>query len=443
MTTTTPLNVLDQLYLGLDREDEPWSVHLEVRVEGRVDAGRLRAAACRAAAQHPMARARLADSRVTDLRLRWEIADELDDVDLVEVDCTGPEQLARAREELLGRSPALDRAGPFALLLAHEKAGDVVVLNLHHAAGDGLAALRLMGSIARAYGGEDDPPAPVDPLAVRDVKAMAAPGSVRDRLTRGRVGLDYLARGLSAPTRLAAQGAGDEPGYGFALSTFEPEEVEQLAALRTEGATLNDVLLGGLAVAVRRWNEHHDADSGAVYLMMPINLRPAAWRHEVVGNFASYVSVRLAEPEHRTLEAAIRAAAAGTRRIKDGSVAGLIVDLFGAPNLLPAALKGRMQDLIPLTGNVVVDTAVLSNLGRLDDVPGFGDDAGAVREVWFSPPGRMPLGASFGVATVDGRLHLTLRHRHALLDGPAAASLLGLLRDVLLGERRGRDSNPR
>jgi hypothetical protein len=53
------------------------------------------------------------------------------------------------------------------------------------------------------------------------------------------------------------------------------------------------------------------------------------------------------------------------------------------------APKRRMQDLIPLTGNLVVDTAVLSNLGRIADVPQLGD-AGAVREVWFSPPGRMP-----------------------------------------------------
>ena len=44
------------------------------------------------------------------------------------------------------------------------------------------------------------------------------------------------------------------------------------------------------------------------------------------------------------------------------------------------------------------------------------DDAGSVRELWFSPPGRMPLGASFGAATLDQRLLVTLRYRHTLLD---------------------------
>jgi NRPS condensation-like uncharacterized protein len=319
------------------------------------------------------------------------------------------------------------------MLLAHDPGGDVLVLNLHHAAGDGLSALRLMGSIARAYAGEDDPVAPVDPLAVRDVAAMAGPGSVGERLTRGRAALDYLARGVSTPTRIEPRGHTPRPGYGFVLEAFEPDEVEGLVAHRRDGATVNDVLLGGLAVAVRRWNEQHGAGSGAVYLMMPINLRPAEWRFEVVGNFASYVSVRLGSGDHATLDEAIQAAAASTRRIKDGGIAGLIVDLFNPPTLLPTGLKRRMQDLIPLTGNVVVDSAVLSNLGRIQSVPRLGD-AGDVREVWFSPPGRMPLGASFGAATLDDRLFMTLRYRHALFDGAAAAEFMATYKDVLVGE---------
>jgi NRPS condensation-like uncharacterized protein len=428
---TARLNVLDELYLHLDRDEEPWSVHLEIRVEGRIDAQRLEAAAREAARRHPIARARLAPSRGTDVRYEWEIADELADVDLEEVDSGDAENLARARERLLSRTPSLDRPGPFALLLAHRAGGDVVVLNLHHAAGDGMSALRLMGSIARAYGGEADPVPAADPLALRDVAAMAAPGSIKERLTRGRAALDYLARGVSAPSRIAPDGDSSRPGYGFELLEFGPEEVRRLLEHRSGGATVNDVLLGALAVTVRRWNERHDTPAGPVYLMMPINLRPPEWRYEVVGNYASYVSVRLGAGDHATLGDAVQAAAAGTRRIKDDGIAGLIVDLFGPSTLLPSGLKRRMQDLIPLTGNVVVDTAVLSNLGRIESVPHLGD-AGAVRELWFSPPGRMPLGASLGAATLDGRLFLTLRHRHALFDDAAAREFLATFEDVIL-----------
>ena len=213
-------------------------------------------------------------------------------------------------------------------------------------------------------------------------------------------------------------------------STFESAEVEQIVALRQDGATVNDVLLGGLATTVNRWNEQHGASGGTIYLMMPINLRPAAWRQEIVGNFASYVSVRVDSGHETTLDAAIQAAAASTQRIKDGGIAGLIIDLFGAPTLLPTAIKRRMQDLLPLTGNVLVDTAVLSNLGRIDNVPHLGN-AGTVRELWFSPPGRMPLGASFGAATLDGRLLITLRYRHALLDATAADQFLTAFKETL------------
>ena len=166
---------------------------------------------------------------------------------------------------------------------------------------------------------------------------------------------------MNAPTRVTPRGASGSQGYGFELLTFEPAQVQQLSALRTDGSTVNDVLLGGLALAVSRWNHQHGASSGAIYLMMPINLRPPEWRLDVVGSFASYVSVRVGSSDRTTLEDAIAAAADSTRRIKDGAIAGLIVDPFGAPPILPTAVKRRMQDLIALTGNVVVDTAVFSN----------------------------------------------------------------------------------
>jgi hypothetical protein len=98
--------------------------------------------------------------------------------------------------------------------------------------------------------------------------------------------------------------------------------------------------------------------------------------------------------------------------------------------MLNVAAKRRLQALIPLTGNVVVDTASLSNLGVVDSMPSLGD-AGSVRGLWFSPPARMPLGASVGALTLDGRLSVTLRYRHALFDQRAATAFAGVFREVL------------
>jgi len=426
---TAPLTVLDELYLYLDRPEEPFSVHTEMRVEGSLDPERLEAAVRRAALRHPIARARLADARAIDVHNRWEISDELATVDLSVVDCDGPARLARERERLLSRIPDLNRPGPFSLVLAHAGDGDVLIMNLHHAAGDGLSAIALMRSIARAYAGKRDPKPRFDALSARDLGEVAG-GSLKQRIARGRVALEYVPRWVRGPARIAAQGSSERAGYGFELLCLEPAELAQLERLRAGEATLNDVLLGGLAVTVHRWDEEHGAAGGPVYLSMPVNMRPAQWRSDVVGNFAAYISVCMGTTAQRTLAAAIQAAARNTQRIKRGGVAGFMVDLFTPPSALPTGLKRHMQRLLPLTRNYSVDTAVLSNLGRLAPLPRLAE-AGAVKGVWFSPPGRMPLGASLGAGTLDGRLFLTLRYRRAQFNAKAAGEFLDTFRSVL------------
>ena len=306
------------------------------------------------------------------------------------------------------------------------------MLNLNHAAGDGLSAVRFMASVLRAFAGHDDPAPLVDPLAVRDVAALVGSSSLRTRLARIPGIIEQTAR-LSPPVRIAPSG-GDAArrGYGFELLALDATEVGALTALRAGGATLNDVLLGALAVTVHRWNRRRYAARGRITIMMPVNLRPAAWRHDVVGNYASYVSVHLGADDATDLRAAIAAAATRTRRIKQEGGAGVLVDLLGLPTAtLPTVVKQRFQRLITGTRDHFVPTTVLSNLGRLAPFPRLGDEAGGVREVWFSPPGRMPLGASLGAAGWGDELLLTLRYRHALLDARGAAGFAGLLREVL------------
>src|SRR3954454_20435227 len=427
MGASAQLNILDELYLHLDREDEPWSVQLEVQAEGRIDADRLASATREAAALHPVARARLSDTRGTDRRYHWEIADELAEAPLEVVECSDGSAVERARERALGVVPSLDEAPPFALTLVQRPSGDSLILNIHHAAGDGIGALRLMGSILRAYAGEEDPLPDVDPIEARDIGKIVST-SLADRLSGGRALVEHMARFATPPARVAPDGGADEPdgpAYGFELIQLSAEEANAAMELRRDGATMNDVLIGALGVAIRRWNEQHEGDGGRIALMMPVNLRPKEWRFDVIANFASYVTVHLAEDEQDDLDTAVPVTAERTRKIKDDGIPGLIVDLLAFPTALPTAIKQRLQQLIPLTGDMVVDTAVLSNLGKLEELPG-------VTRVGFSPPGRMPLGASFGVATLGDRMWVTLRYRHALFDADAAGEFLGLYKRVLL-----------
>jgi NRPS condensation-like uncharacterized protein len=429
--TSIPLNLLDELYLNLDREPEPWTVHYELRVGQHLDTARLAGAIAAAARRHPLARARLASWRFQDRGYDWEIADELALIPLTIVVCDDEEALAKERDRLFTTTPSLETAPPFAIVLARGRDSDSVLLNLHHAAGDGVSAARLMLSILRAYAGEEDPVPPLDPLAVHDVRRLSAAATPTERYARTLALARSAWRPFVRTARVARDGGDDRPAYGFEQLSFSPEESRALFARRPRDTTVNDVLLAALAVAIDRWNAAHGRSARLMALTMPVNLRPSDWRSEVVANFSSWVTVWIRPRPGEDLCSVIERVGARTRAIKRDGTGGMAVDLLEISGKLIIAAKRWLQYLIPLTGNVVVDTASLSNLGRLEALPSQFD--GATADVSFSPPGRMPLGVSIGVVTLEDRLHLTLRYRHAQFGPEAARRFTMLYRDVLLG----------
>lgn len=333
--TAAPLSVLDELFLHLDTPDEPWSVHMEIGVERRLDADRLTHAVHEALAWHP-----------------------------------------RSRERV-----------------------------------------------------------PVCSASARDLtsrRRSRSPWLVADRALKVRATLEMLAEAGGAPARIAADGATVANGYGFERFELGDGELDQVIAGRESGQTVNDVLLAALGLTIDRWNLDRDQPTGRIAFMMPVNLRPAAWASSVVSNLASYVTISRHEAERQTLAGAVRAVARRTRRVKSARTDGLLIDVLGLPSLLPVGIRRRMPSLISIVESRLVDTVVLSNLGRLAAPQPMGD-AGQVRSVWFSPPARMPLGAAIGVATMSGRMFVTLRYRHALLDADAARRFATLYRETLIG----------
>jgi NRPS condensation-like uncharacterized protein len=429
-----PLNLLDEHFLNLDQEREPWGVHIEVRVSGRLDAELLAEAIGAAVRRHPLARVKLMRSRPLDLAYRWDVDDAPDRMPLTVTECPDDRSLAVVRESLFAMSPPLRVAPPFRVVLAHRPGGDAILVNLHHAAGDGVSAVRLMRSILRAYAGVDDPVPALDPLAVRDVLQLARARSLEEGAARWTAMASEAARRLAPVARVARQGGDRRPGYGFELMALSSDETGAVLAKRDDdnGATVNDVLLAALTIAIRRWNAGHGRATGRVSLTMPVNMRPDSWREEVVGNYAAYVTVSLAPGEHEDVRSALEETVDRTRQIKESRLAGVTVMLLVGPSMLPVAAKRRLQDLIPLTGNTVVDTASLSNLGVLDGWPDLGDLSGTVEAVWFSPPGRAPLGAALGIGTVGGRLHIAMRYPHSQFDRAGARAFGALYREVLV-----------
>jgi NRPS condensation-like uncharacterized protein len=426
-----PLSLLDELYLNLDRDTEPWTVHYELRLGVHLDADRLSAAIAQAADLHPLARSRLAPWRLQDRGYDWEIADRLDDVPLRIAECADEAALGAERERLFCTSPSLMSAPPFNIVLARGPAGDSVMLNLHHAAGDGISAARLLLSITRAYAGEPDPVPPLDPLAVHDVRALAAARSAREVSARRRAMLTASWRPVVQPARVARDGGDDRPAYGFECFALSVAESRRLFARHPKTATVNDVLLAALAIAIGRWNAEHGRRASPIALSMPVNLRPPEWQHEIFSNFASWVTVWVRPQRGEELNSVVSRVAQRTGAIKRDRLGGMAVDMLSVTSRLMIAAKRWFAHMKVFTAAAVVDTASLSNLGALDPLPAlFG---GPEVALWFSPPSQMPLGVGVGAVTLRDRLYVTMRYRHAQFDRGAARRFAELYRQILAG----------
>lgn len=408
---------VDELGRVFERRAEPNTVHFEAQVPGAIDADRLRRAVQEVLAAHPLLRARRRP-RGPSRRSWWEIGENAD-LDPLEVrsGTTEAGTIAAERERLFAEPIVLERSPLIRVRLVQTPERDAVILGAHHALFDGVSCLRLMRSIAAAYSGEADPVPPVDPLTVRAATPPVSQGSNQDPHT-------------TVPTRRSVRIARDShlpgAGYGFAVRVLEADETAALNAARQLGASVNDLLLAALFQAVATWNRRHCAAVGRVTITMPLNARPAQYRHEFLGNLSRIVSIGVPDPERddilRLLEAIVRQTAQA-KRCASPRAAGLVGAVLGAGRL-PYPLRRAMLAVGQLAAGSVTDTTCLSNIGRISDVFHFGV---AADQLWACPPAPMPRGLSVGAATYCGRLHLTVRHRHTLLDGPAAEEFATVL----------------
>ncbi|MDQ4071043.1 MAG: hypothetical protein M3203_16470 [Actinomycetota bacterium] len=410
-----PFTSLDEAVHLLDTPAEPWSIQLEVRVSGTLDEGRLRAAIPTALARHPMARAKLLPARRTDKRWTWAItgAPELDPLKVV--DCANDLELAEVRSELHSLSVPLAESPPLRLRLVRYPQGDVVMVNANHAAFDGFGTLAVLQSIAKAYIEEEEPEPDVPLPTARDLEGLTRAEGAGERMRRLRALADKARDLVTPPARIASKGGSDRAGYGIhQISVHLPRKPEK--------ATVNDLLLAALNLAIAGWNVEQGTSCRRISVLMPVNLRPPEWKTEVVTNFVSETRVTTTPKDRQSPQATLDAIADQTRRIKEGESAALM-ELLSKTARFPLWMKQPLSPFIWMTGNRLVDTAVLSNLGMVSDeeLPDFGPEAGDVLGVWFSAPARMPCGLSVGAVGAAGKLHLAFRYRYPLW-GPAAAT---------------------
>lgn len=227
-------------------------------------------------------------------------------------------------------------------------------------------------SIARAYSGDTDVAAELDPLAARDIVAAEAGGDARTRAARLRLLLRKMGDLVAVPARVARDGGADLPGYGIHLERLD---AESRGLDRLDPGAVNDILFAALHLTVALCNFEHGVRCARVSVLMPVNLRPEGWRGDVVANL-SVLARTLTKPGDRSLHKVLAAVVAQAGRMDQERTLTALLELIGQDSRLPAPLRRGLPVFPAITGNRLVDTAALAYLGRLDPPPLFGPEAG-------------------------------------------------------------------
>lgn len=421
MKTRFPLSVTDELFLHLEKAEEPMNLQLDIRFSGRLDEQKLEVALYSAMKMHPLTSVRIRRLTTVEGGYEWETVDRPDEDPVLAVACDSDEAVESARNEFYSRRLSLESAPPFRCLIAHREGGDWLFLKMSHAVTDAFGSYRFLQSVLRRYAGvNDNQPDDVDVIGARDLGREFGAKSLTERIRRGTSLLGYLMASVQLPTRITPHFAEEKAGVAFVSHTFSVADTDALAVLRKGSATLNDVLATLLQLTIQRWNESRKEGASRITLMNAVSLRPVTWRQEGVGNFSMWVNVATTSTERLQYERALASVSDQTRKIKAQETAGLLVDLLNITHLLPTALRKALTRLMPLTGNFVVDTSVLNNLGRVPDLPDPAGKTGRITAIRFSPPTNMPMGVAVGAVTLRGELTVTFRYRLAQFDRHAA-----------------------
>jgi NRPS condensation-like uncharacterized protein len=424
-----PFAPIEELDCYLETAAEPSLVQLETHVQGHLDPAALASALAEALAADPAARRHLVANSRWRRRLRWAapVPGGRAGAALTVISWETPEDLAALRDRL-SAWPIPLRDGAVRLILGAGPERDVVTLQTHHAAFDGISSVTLLTAICAAYrrharvaaGSRPDAgsgPPPVIPPARSTEPTRPARSSGRER--------PLVLRVPGAVTRIAPQGMRPgRPGYGFVRRrVVVPRPVRNGPG---PFPTVNDLLVTALILAVDGWNAAHGQRSGLIRIGVPVNDRDPRHRWAGQGNQTRLIRVTARPGERADAAALLSRVAAQTRAARQQPRPGL----DGASRLLatgwaPTGVKRGAARLVQrLATPVGTDTSVISNLGIVPDPPSFSGNG--QEPLWFSGPARMPRGLGIGAATVDSRLYLCVHYRHALLDQDAAERFTAL-----------------
>jgi hypothetical protein len=426
---TVPFTRLQEAVHYVERSHTPWNIQLEVATTATLDLDRLGEAARAACEAYPMARVRCRERDGGGTAFEWVVPEAAPGVPITTVEATD-----RFRRRFYGTRVDLSEGPPLALLVCRgggDGGGDRLCLRASHVPIDGIGAFRVLQALLAAYRDGDAAAVRLD-ATPRGVLDAGRPDRLADRLRL--LGTAARRLGFFADSPVAVRGGASDttgwPGWRFAHRHLDAETTERLVADRPPGVTVNDVLLAALHLAIDRWNADRGDPADRISLMMPMNARPPDAFHDGVGMYTLFDSVDT-KPAHRRDEAtALERVADRTDEIKAaGSQFGYLECWRLFASVAPPSARERVPPLVFGPGEPLLDTAVLSNLGRLPPLPGLAD--GDVGRPWLTPPSWPPTPLSVGVLTAGGRLHLGFRYERSVFGADDAGAFADRYRERL------------
>ena len=408
-----------------DRPSHPMTFWLRVTARGQVEAERFGQAVRDTLKRHPLLAARIDGAASEPLqRLAWVAAPELKP--LVDIAPAGAP---------LAHSP-LDptRALPFRVYVRQGVEEAKIWLEMHHAACDGLGAMRFLEDLLALYAGADDKSVSLRPL---DAALLAdrgrfhlTPGERLQRLPRDLSRAALFFRNVADP--LASRGPGS--GVGIHKPSVQTRELASVevrrlkAATRQTGGTVNDLLLRDLFLAVDEWNRTV-GERRRIRLAMPISMRRFEDQEMPAANV---VSMCFLDRQGKLLDdpaALLASIVSETRSLKAHAMGHALLMVIGC---FARRRRGLTWLLTPRLGRRCLASAVLSNLGeplrsaRLprNDLGELKAHGLVITRVELLPPVRPSTAAALGVVTYAGRMALSLHFDAAALAPEEADSLL-------------------
>lgn len=371
--TSRRLNRLDGRLLRLQRPSRPWAISVAAHTDTAVRRSEVVGAVEGLAMADPSWTARLTGDDPG--RLCWEA----DRGAVVGVEPgNGVVGLDRPFE--------LRRESPIRVSVDRTPAGGVIHLAVNHAFSDGRGALLLLRNLMAALGGHES--APVSAVTDEDLSGLS-PGGI---MTRARV---VAAITRHAVRRVAGLGIDERDPTVMATEIVDTVGLGDWRSTHP-GLSINDICVTAIHRALR------DRAEGprTVAVGIPIDLRRRVGTSASVGNAvlnATTVSGGEAEQDPGR-EAAGHSAAIRAQSTNEWLGAQLAVfTRFSKPGERPPK-EPRLSLGWP-------ETAVCSNLGRVEDDPAWT----GVNHIEFAPPAhRIP---SVGIATLGSTMTIVVRLR--------------------------------